>query len=153
MRDLSGRTSGGTSRPPSSSGGTGIRPDGPRPAGKRPIPRVPGIRVASVPPLKARPPEPKKPLQPVNKQQPIAYLPPEVASGSRPINTKDLVQSGKGSTPAVNVIDDFEEEDSEAAKGKAKLAGGVAGRAQRHKSRNERAQARKGRDGETFEAR
>ncbi|HEV3237184.1 MAG TPA: translation initiation factor IF-2 [Gemmataceae bacterium] len=106
-----------------------------------------------MPPLKARPPEPKKPLQPVvNKQQPIAYLPPEVASGSRPINTKDLVQSGKGSTPAVNVIDDFEEDESEAAKGKAKV-GGVAGRAQRHKNRNERAQARKGRDGETFEAR
>jgi translation initiation factor IF-2 len=92
-------------------------------------------------------------LQPVvNKQQPIAYLPPEVASGSRPINNKDLVQSGKGSTPAVNVIDDFEEDESEVAKGKAKV-GGVAGRAQRHKNRNERAQARKGRDGETFEAR
>ena len=154
VRDLSGRGSVGTGRGPTS--GTSPRSDtGPRPSGKRPIPRVPGIRVAAVPPLRARPPEPKKPQQqPVaSKQQPIAYLPPEVASGSRPINNKDLVQSGKGSTPAVNVIDDFEEEDSEAAKGKAKLAGGVAGRAQRHKSRNERAQARKGRDGETFEAR
>ncbi|MFL5243501.1 MAG: translation initiation factor IF-2 [Gemmataceae bacterium] len=153
VRDLSGRGSAGPGRAPTS--GTTPRTDtGPRPGGKRPIPRVPGIRVASVPPLRARPQEIKKPQQPIpSKQQPIAYLPPEVASGSRPINTKDLVQSGKGSTPAANIIEDFEEEDSEAAKGKAKLAGGVAGRAQRHKSRNERAQARKGRDGETFEAR
>jgi translation initiation factor IF-2 len=131
------------------------RPDGgQRSERRRPplIPRSPGLRLASPPPLRQRPAEEKKPQQPaVRRQQPIMTLPPEVARGERNLTAKDLLQQpGKGAAAPVlpdDVVDD--DEGGDARKGGAGKVrpGSVAGRDQRHAKRNDRAKQRKGGEG------
>ncbi|HMF11152.1 MAG TPA: translation initiation factor IF-2, partial [Gemmataceae bacterium] len=119
----------------------GTRPDAaPRPRRERPVPRVGGYRVATPPPLKQKPVEPKKPQQPV-AQTPIAQLPKDVIQGKKPVNIQNILaaQQVRGlRAPSPEEIEDEER----AAAGKKK-GGGVAGRGERHAKRNERAQARK----------
>lgn len=102
----------------------------------RPKPRPslshPGL--AAPPPLKPKPANKdlRKPQQPIT-QKPIARL-PEALTGA-PVNIKDLL----GKTPPVGEVPvgEFEEEEGEAGKGKAR-PGGVAGRNERHLKRAER---------------
>src|SRR5579884_452060 len=102
-------------------------------------------RVATPPPLKPRPgPTLKKPQEPV-AQKPIMRLPNEALKGG-PVNLQDILN--KAAAPEAGVPADLieDEEGTEAAKGKAKGVGGVAGRAQRHQDRNARAKLRKRED-------
>ncbi|HEY1861255.1 MAG TPA: translation initiation factor IF-2 N-terminal domain-containing protein, partial [Gemmataceae bacterium] len=146
--DLGGKTSPpGAGKVPSLTPRTdgGVRPERRRPPV---IPRPPGHRLASPPPLKQRPAEERKPqAQPIKKQQPIMALPPEVARGERNLTTRDYPpQPGKGAVVPVlpeEILED--EEGAEARKGANKArVGGVAGRDKRHAQRNERAKQRKG---------
>lgn len=157
MPDLSGR-------PPSQGGGKGPslgqpRSDGQKSERRRPplVPRPPGIRLASPPPLRQRPAEERKPQQPVVKrQQPIMALPPEVARGERNLTAKDLLQQpGRGAVtppppPPEEILD--EDEGGEARPGGTGKVrpGSVAGRDQRHARRNDRAKQRKGSEGPVY---
>jgi translation initiation factor IF-2 len=145
---------GGKTTPPGAGKVPSLTPSrtdgGARPERRRPpvIPRPPGHRLASPPPLKQRPAEERKPqAQPIKRQQPIMALPPEVARGERNFTARDyLQQPGKGAVAPVlpeEILED--EEGAEAPKGAGKArVGGVAGRDKRHAQRNERAKQRKG---------
>jgi len=122
----------------------GIRPEaGQRPRRERPVPRVGGYRVATPPPLKPKPVEPKKPQQPA-AQTPIMEFSKEVIQGKKPVNIQTILatQQVRGlRAPAPEDIDD--EEGTASGKKKASTGSGVAGRGERHAKRSERAQARK----------
>src|SRR5262249_6229002 len=108
------------------------RPGAARPQRKRGIPR-PQYRgiIATPPPLKKPPVEPKKPQEPV-AQKPIARLPTDMVKGGGPVNVTDLMkQRGGVGAPAAGEVAEDEEEGAEGAKGKVR-PGGVVGRDKRH---------------------
>jgi translation initiation factor IF-2 len=132
--------------PPSGAGKVpvlgGTRPDvGQRQRRERPVPRV-GYRVATPPPLRQKPVEPKKPPQPV-AQTPIMELPKDVIQGRKPVNIQNILASQQVRGLRAPAPEEIEDEES-GASGKKKSGGsGVAGRGERHAKRSERAQARK----------
>jgi translation initiation factor IF-2 len=143
-------------RMPDLGGRSQSRPDGGQKTERRRpplVPRPPGIRLASPPPLRQRPADDKKPQQPVIKrQQPIMALPPEVARGERNLTAKDLLQQpGKGGVVPVAPEEIVDEEEGEGRGGTGKVRpGSVAGRDQRHAKRNDRAKQRKGPEGPIY---
>jgi translation initiation factor IF-2 len=122
----------------------GPRPDaGPRPPRNRPIPRATGYKVATPPPLKQKPPEVRKPAQPV-VQQPIMVLPKEMqGGGQKPVTLAQVLATQKLTTLRTPAAEDIEDEEGLDGKKKKTGGAGVAGRGERHAKRSERAQARK----------
>src|SRR5262249_37742775 len=118
------------------------RPEGgaPKPQRKREIPR-PAARIASLPPLKPRPPkDTKKAPEPV--QKPIARPPIEALTKGN-LTIQDILK--QTTVPEVPIIPVEDEDEIETTKGAKGRPGGVAGRDKRHQQRNERAKARRDR--------